>query len=105
MGIRYLIFLGLVVSVALLWCLTLIIVASARGRKIPKCPHCHSRRIRSSWPRFGDKFLLLIGITAYRCEACLRRFYAMRRNRVGSSVHEKSLHTEKSSEAAGWSIS
>ena len=99
MGIRYWIFLGLVVSIALLWCLTLIIVASARGRKIPKCPHCHSRRIRSSWPRFGDKFLLLIGITSYRCEACLKRFYAMRRN------HENLLQTEKSSKAAGGSIS
>jgi len=102
MGIRYLIVLGLVVSVALLWCLTLIIVVSARGRKIPKCPHCHSRRIRSSWPRFGDKFLLLIGITSYRCEACLKRFYAMRKKRV---VHENSLPTEKSSRAAGGSIS
>ena len=91
MGIRYLIFLGLVVSVALLWCLTLIIVVSARGRKILKCPHCHSRRIRSSWPRFGDRFLLLIGIAAYRCEACLKRFYVMATKRVLSSVREKSL--------------
>jgi hypothetical protein len=100
MRIRYLMFVGLVVSVALLWCLTLIIVASARGRKIPKCPHCHSRRIRSSWPRFGDNFLLFIGIAAYRCEACLKRFYAMANKRVLRSVH-----TEKRSKAAGGSIS
>ena len=90
MGSRCLIFLGLV-SVGLLWCLTLIIVASARGRKIAKCPHCHSGRIRSSWPRFGDKCLLLTGITAYRCEACLKRFYAMRNKRVLSSVPEMSF--------------
>jgi transposase-like protein len=87
MGIRYLIFLGLIVSVALFLFLALIIVSSARGRKISKCPHCHSRRIRSSWPRFGDNVLLLTGIASYRCEACLKRFYALRK-RVVSSVHE-----------------
>jgi len=70
MAISYLIFLSLV-SAVLLWCLTLIIVASARGREIPKCPHCHARRIRPSWPRFGDRFLLLTGITSYQCESCL----------------------------------
>jgi DNA-directed RNA polymerase subunit RPC12/RpoP len=95
MGIRYWIFLGLVVSIALLWCLTLIIVASARGRKISKCPHCHSRRIRSSWPGCRDKFLLLIGITAYRCEACLKRFYAMRRN------HENSVLPKRAAKLLG----
>lgn len=74
-------------SLILLWCLTLIIIASARGRCVFKCPRCHSKRIRSSLPRFGDNILLITEIKAYSCEVCKKRFYALRRKRVVSPVH------------------
>jgi hypothetical protein len=88
----YLILLGLS-SVVLLWCLTLVIVASARGRNISKCPRCHSRRVQSSRSTLGDELLLLIDIRPYDCEACKKRFYAIRRK-----------HEPKSRRAAGGSI-
>jgi transposase-like protein len=84
--IRYAIGLGFVGLASLSW-LALAIIAMARGRKISKCPRCQSTRIRYSWPRFADKFLYFTNITPYRCEACTRRFYAMKRRRVVSSVH------------------
>jgi hypothetical protein len=74
-------------SLVLLWCLTLIIVASARGRDVFKCPRCHSRRIRSSLHRPGDKILSLMEIKVYSCEACKKSFYALSRKQVVSSVH------------------
>ena len=74
-------------SLILLWCLTLIIVASARGRCVFKCPRCHSKRIHSSLPRFGDNILRITEIKTFTCEACKKRFYALSRKRVVSSVH------------------
>ena len=84
--VRDLIALGLS-SLVLLWCLALIIVASARGRDVFKCPRCHSRRIQSSVPRSRDKILSVTEIKAYRCEACKQSFYALRRKQLVSSVH------------------
>jgi hypothetical protein len=73
--------LGLVI---VLWWLAAVAIASARGRKISKCPHCQSTRVRPSWPRFADYILFPAYIRAYRCEACQRRFYGMK----GSRTHE-----------------
>jgi hypothetical protein len=74
MRIRYLLLLGTVGVVVLLW-LCAFVAALARGRRVSKCPSCHSDRIRPSWPTIRDKILRVSRITPYRCEACLKRFY------------------------------
>ena len=82
MGIRDLVFLGL--DVMGLACLTLAILTLARGSA--KCPYCHSFRIRYSQPTLVDKLLYLIYLRPYRCRACRKRFYAIKRRRT----HEQS---------------
>ena len=99
MGIRRLVFLGL--GVAGVACLTLAILTLARGSA--KCPYCFSPRVRSSTPTLVDKLLYLIYIRPYRCQACLKRFYA--RRRVVTSVHENSRPTKPRTKAAGGSSS
>jgi transposase-like protein len=92
--IRY-IGLGLAL-VVVLWWLTAVAIAAARGRKIPKCPHCHSTRVRRSWPRLADYILFPASIRPYRCEPCQKRFYGIRRKRANEP-------TQKSMKAAGGS--
>ena len=100
MGIRDLVFLGLVVvGVA---CLALVILALARGSA--KCTYCHSASVRSSKPTVIDRPLYLIYLRPYRCQACRKRFYARKRRRV-VTVHENSPATEKRTKAAGASSS
>jgi len=82
--------------VIVLWWLTAVTIASVRGRKISKCPRCRSTRVRRSWPQFVDYILFPVSIRPYRCEACKKRFYAIRHNRF----HEPD---EKSKRAAGGS--
>jgi hypothetical protein len=61
--------------VVLLTWLTTIVIARSR-RRIKCCPSCSSYRIRPSWPRILDIFLNITSVSAFRCEACLKRFYA-----------------------------
>jgi hypothetical protein len=76
--IRYIgIGVGLVV---VLWWLAAVAIASTRGRKTFKCPHCQSARVRRSWPRFADYILFPANIRPYRCEACQKRFYGVKRD-------------------------
>ena len=41
------------------------------------CPHCGSARVRGSWLRALDR--CLIWLKPFRCEACLKRFYRLKR--------------------------
>ena len=91
MRIRY-VGLGLAL-VFVLWWLVLATIALARGRNISKCPNCESTRIRRSWPRAADKILFPAYIKPYRCEACNKRFRALKR-----------VNETKSNKAAGGSI-
>jgi hypothetical protein len=75
--IRYVIGLGLVI---VLCSLTMIVIALTRGSA--KCPYCLSTRVRSSTPTLADKLLYLIYLRPYRCQACRKRFYAMKRRRT-----------------------
>jgi hypothetical protein len=68
-----LIAIGLVLALGLAW-LSVIVVARSRQR-VDLCPSCNSNRIRPSWPRVTDVFLSISSIAAFRCEACLKRFY------------------------------
>ena len=78
MGIRDLVFSGLdVMGIA---CVTLAILTLARSSV--KCPYCLSTRVRSSTPTPVDKPLYLIYLRPYRCRACRKRFYAMKRRRT-----------------------
>jgi hypothetical protein len=65
-----------VVVLLLGWFLAVMI--SILRRRVDLCPACNSNRIRPSWPRFSDAFLSLSSIAAFRCEACLTRFYGRR---------------------------
>jgi hypothetical protein len=81
MRIRYMLLLGLA-SVALILWLGVFLAALQRGWHVTKCPTCLSDRIRPSWPRMRDKLLRPSLIKPYRCEACRRRFYALKRVRL-----------------------
>ena len=79
MQIRHLIGLGFGLVIVL--CLfTMIAIALVRGSA--KCPYCLSTRVRSSTPTLVDKPLFLIYLRPYRCQACRKRFYAMKRRRT-----------------------
>ena len=78
MGIRNLVFLGL--ATVGVGCIALACLALARGSA--KCPYCLSTRVRSSAPILVDKPLYLIYLRPYRCQACRKRFYAMKRRRA-----------------------
>jgi hypothetical protein len=78
--------------VIVLWWLTAVTIALARGRNISKCPGCRSTRIRRSQARFVDKILFPAYIKSYRCEVCKMRFYAIKR-----------VNEQKSKKAAGGS--
>ena len=68
---------GLLMGTLSIWGVSaLIVIPSTRGQG--RCPHCRSLRIRSAWPRVSDRFLLWLH--AYRCEACLRRFFLLKRH-------------------------
>jgi hypothetical protein len=74
MTVAYLVLLGFVGVVAILW-LPLFIAATLRGRDLTNCPNCHSNRLRPSWPRKRDKLLKWTSIKPLRCLACQKRFY------------------------------
>ena len=70
----------LVIAVAggalLLWgVISLVITPSRTGGR--HCPHCGSARVRGSWLRVLDRYL--IWLKPFRCEACSRRFYMPKR--------------------------
>jgi hypothetical protein len=77
MRIRYMLAIAVAIPmlVALLTWLTAIVIARSR-RRIDRCPICKSNRVRPSWPTIMDKFLWISATTPFRCEACLKRFYA-----------------------------
>ncbi len=62
-----------VLVVFLTWLYT-VVVARSRHR-VDRCPKCRSQRVRPSWPRVVDVFLGISSVSAFRCEACLARFY------------------------------
>jgi transposase-like protein len=77
-----------------LWWLVLATIALGRGHNISRCPNCESTRIRRSWPRVVDKILFPTYIKPYRCEACNKRFRALKRvnetkinKAAGGSIH------------------
>jgi hypothetical protein len=59
--------------VALTWLYTVIVARSRR--RVDRCPKCKSHRVRPSWPKIVDVFLGISSVAAFRCEACLKRFY------------------------------
>jgi len=84
MGISKLVFLDL--DVVALGCFALAILALTRGSA--KCPHCHSTKVRNSQSTLVEKVLYLIYLRPYRCRTCRKRFYAKKRWRGVTSVHE-----------------
>jgi hypothetical protein len=54
------------------------LTAWSRGSRVSACPVCHSNRVRPSWPKSFDKLLQYTAVKPFRCEACLKRFYAMK---------------------------
>jgi hypothetical protein len=86
MRIRYMVGLAFLLM-AVVWWITLAAIALARGRNISKCPYCFSSRIRHARPLRADLLLHYIHVRPYRCEACLKRFYALKRKQAVKSMH------------------
>jgi hypothetical protein len=74
---------GIIVVPAAIWALSMLLVIPA-SREQGRCPHCHSPRIRASWPRMSDK--ILWWLRWFRCEACLRRFHILKRTAKASAA-------------------
>lgn len=79
MQIRYVI--GIVFCLVIALCLVTMI-AIALVRDSAKCPYCLSTRVRASTPTPVDRPLYFIYLRPYRCQACRKRFHAMKRRRV-----------------------
>ena len=82
MRIRYMLAIAVGVITLLAW-LWVVLLASSRKR-VDLCPQCRSYRVRPSWPTIMDRVLSISAICAFRCEACLNRFYA-RKSLYGKS--------------------
>jgi hypothetical protein len=74
MRIRYMLAIAVATPTLITW-LSAIVIARSRQR-VDQCPSCKSDRVRPSWPTILDKFLGISALAAFRCEACLKRFYA-----------------------------
>jgi hypothetical protein len=73
MRIRYVAALVVLTPTLLTWFFAMLI---ARSRpRVDRCPACRSDRVRPSWPTIIDKFVGISAVAAFRCEACLKRFY------------------------------
>jgi hypothetical protein len=81
MPIRYIVVIAGAAITLLAW-LWVVLLASSRKR-VDQCPQCHSCRVRPSWPTIMDGILSISAICAFRCEACLKRFYARKSLREG----------------------
>lgn len=74
MRLRYMLVIAVIVPTLVTWFFAVLI---ARSRStVDRCPVCRSNRVRPSWPKFLDKLLGISSLSAFRCEACLKRFYA-----------------------------
>jgi len=71
--IRYAVAIAVLTPTLVTW-MSAVVIGRSR-RRIDRCPSCKSNRVRPSWPTIVDKFFSITSITAFRCEACLRRFY------------------------------
>jgi hypothetical protein len=76
----------LALLVGVLWWITLAVMIVVRGWNLSKCPYCLSSRIRQAWPRRADRALRYIHVYPYRCESCLKRFYALKRKQAEKSM-------------------
>lgn len=72
--IRYMLAIAVAIPTIVTWLIANLIARSRR--RIDRCPKCKSNRVRPSWPAIRDKFLFISATSPFRCEACLKRFYA-----------------------------
>ncbi len=57
-----------------------IIFAAARTRKLPVCPQCLRPKVRRSHRHSAlEEFATMLWIAPFKCEGCLKRFYAFSR--------------------------
>jgi hypothetical protein len=73
MRIRYVAALIVLIPTVLTWLCAMVI--ARRRTRVDRCPSCRSDRVRPSWPTIIDKFVGVSAVAAFRCEACLKRFY------------------------------
>jgi hypothetical protein len=73
MRIRYILAIAAVTPVLITWVAAIMIARSRR--RVDLCPACRSNRVRPSWPSILDHFFSIASVAAFRCEACLKRFY------------------------------
>jgi hypothetical protein len=67
---------GILVVTLCVWVVWSLVMIASRGAE-RRCPHCASRRVRQAWLRVLDRCLMIF--QPFRCEACLRRFYLLKR--------------------------
>ena len=59
--------------------LVLMALATIRQRNMAECRNCGMRKVRPSWQRGAlEHALAQVGLTPYKCDGCLSRFYGWR---------------------------
>jgi hypothetical protein len=54
-------------------------LATIRQRNIAECRNCGMKKVRPSWQRgVLERTLAQAGLTPYKCDGCLSRFYGWR---------------------------
>ena len=77
--LRYLVLVFIAGPIAIIW-LAVIIVATVRSFRIPRCPKCGRPKVRRSRrDDFSDFVFGCMGMLPYRCGGCLERFHAFPR--------------------------
>ena len=78
MRFRYLALLVVVIPPVVVF-LVLIALATIRRRNMVECRNCGMRKVRPSWQRgIVEHTLAQVGLTPYKCDGCLSRFYGWR---------------------------
>jgi hypothetical protein len=79
---------GILVAALCVWVVWSLVMVASRGAN-RRCPYCASHRVRQAWPRFIDRCLMMF--QAFRCEACLRRFYLLKRLESPRGVTDRAM--------------
>lgn len=78
--LRYLFLLLTGIPCVLLY-FSLIIAATVRSKRLPMCPHCGRPKVRPSRRQsLIDHLMSASRMPPFRCQGCLRRFYAFSRH-------------------------
>jgi hypothetical protein len=92
--LRY--FLFFLISIICALALVKVALAGVRSRKLPTCPNCGRAKVRRSRLHTSvDHLLAALHLPPFKCDACLKRFYAFGRPRAHEPVEPMEAHSHR----------